>query len=184
MKILKIVLLAVFIPTVAFSMADSQPPVYGIPTLYGEYEVSADDVRRASNMYGDAPISRPAPVRAGTTQKVAAAKHPVKSKKVAPKKKKKVKTKPVIKQAAVSSSVEKEKLPEPVVVAVVPAPVDTKSEPVPSPVATAIAEHAADKIDIESFCTHVRPQGNANLPDGIILMPGRPDLMSCVDSQN
>ncbi len=183
MKMLKFILLAIFIPSLAFSMADSQPPVYGIPTLYGEYEISGDDVRRASNMYGVAPVSRPAPVRVGTAQKSHAAKHPVKPKKVTPKKKK-AKQKPVIKQLESVKLVEKEQLPEPVVVAVVPVPVETKSEPVPSPVANVIAEHAADKIDVESFCIHNRPQGNANLPDGIILMPGRPDLMSCVGSQN
>lgn len=183
MKMLKFILLAVFIPNMAFSMADSQPPVYGIPTLYGEYEISGDDVRRVSNMYGDAPVSRPRPVRAGTVQKTPAAKHPVKSKKVGSKKKK-VKQKPVIKQMESVKLVEKEQLPEMVVVAVAPVPVETKSEPVPLPVANAIAERAADKIDIESFCVHNRPQGNANLPDGIIMMPGRPDLMSCVGGQN
>lgn len=187
MKMLKFVLLAIFIPTLAFSMADSQPPVYGIPTLYGEYEVSSDDVRRASNMYGDVALSRPAPVRAGKTQNVAAAKHPVKAKKVAPKKKKAKKAAPV-KQAVVSKKIDSVvPTPDLVVVSVENAPVDTNvvpSEPVASQHAVDIAARVADKIDIESFCTQVKPQGRGNLPDGIIMMPGRPDLMSCVGSQN
>ncbi len=67
-----------FITANVFAMADRTPPVYGVPTLYGEYEVSSDDTHRAAKMYGDAP--HPAAIRAGAVKNTPVAKHPVKAK--------------------------------------------------------------------------------------------------------
>lgn len=176
---------ACFLVMNAFAMADKTPPVYGVPTLYGEYEISPDDTRRASDMYG-ASSKRAAPIRAGAAKNANVAKHPVKAKKVAPKKKKaKVKKKSVTKTSVLkeqSESVIDTKTPEMVIVSVEPAPVETKSVPVASRAAVDIAAVAANKKDTESFCTQIKHQGRGNLPDGIIMMPGRPDLMSCVSN--
>ena len=177
---------ACFLVTNAFAMADKTPPVYGVPTLYGEYEISPYDTKRASDMYGVG-ASRVTPIRAGVAKNANIAKHPVKAKKVAPKKKK-VKNKSVAKQAVVTEKKEtviNKKVPELKVVSVEPTPVDTVAVavvPVPSQDALDIATQAANKKDTESFCTQIKHQGRGNLPDGIIMMPGRPDLMSCVSN--
>lgn len=173
-------------------MADSTPPVYGVPTLYGEYEISSDDTRRASDMYGKY-SKHPAAIRAGAIKNTAAAKHPVKAKKAVAKKKTVKKSK----KAAVKKSVKTASVPakaatlpkrddniEKVSVVQkddkkVPANV---AKPVASRDAVDIAAHAANKYDTESFCTQKKYQGSGNLPDGIIMMPGRPDLMSCVSN--
>lgn len=178
-----------FCATNVFAMADSTPPVYGVPTLYGEYEISSDDTRRASNMYGNIQ-KHPAAIRAGVIKNTPTAKHPVKAKKAAPKKKKAKKKQVPAKTSVVaqqSESVIDKNVPEMVVVSVAPAPVDTKAVvavPRPSQDAIDIAVHAANKTDTESFCTQIKRQGKGNLPDGIIMMPGRPDLMSCVSNNS
>lgn len=171
----------------AFAMADRTPPVYGVPTLYGEYEVSSDDTRRASKMYGNVP-SHPVAIRAGAIKNTPAAKHPIKAKKTkAVQKKKSVKkSKSVSAQKATKVAkqlpmpkqteiIEEVAAPEKVVEK---APV-TPTAPVASRVAIDIASSVATKVDVDSFCTQVKTQGKGNLPDGIIMMPGRPDLMSC-----
>ena len=168
-----------------FAMADRTPPVYGVPTLYGEYEVSIDDTVRASKMYGDVP--RPAAIRAGTIKNTPVAKHPVKAKKTIAKKKavkksKNTSVKKVTKAAKKISVPENNESVTDVSVAmkeVDKTPVAAQYVPVASQDAVDIAARAANKVDIESFCTQKKPQGRGNLPDGIIMMPGRPDLMSC-----
>lgn len=184
MKIIYFVFVAFFITANAFAMADRTPPVYGVPILYGEYEVSGDDAARASKMYGATP--RPGVIRAGAIKNTPAAKHPVKAKKTAAKKKtaKKSKTAPV-KQVKVAKELPVPKQTESIKeTPVTPkdvdkAPVVAQHVPVASPEAVDIAARAANRVDIESFCTQKKPQGRGNLPDGIIMMPGRPDLMSC-----
>lgn len=171
------------LPTGALAMADTSAPVYGRPTLYGEYEISAGDARRAAAMYGMVP-------------KNAAEKMPVKPKKVMPKKsvkKKKVrsaaKAKQTLKEAAVQKTepevivVPPRAVPEKAPAEVVKEPLPEKKAPMPSAEALAIAGAAAtpDAPSIESFCTRrgtlQKDAGNS----GLILMPGRPDLMSCSD---
>lgn len=179
-----------FVSVNAYAMADRTPPVYGVPTLYGEYEISVDDARRVSELYGNAP-AHPAAIRSGIIKNTPAAKHPVKAKKTAAKKK--IPKKSVVSVAKKSVKVAKKtpKVDEVVVatpktteiietvkdvdaVPVVPA------APVASQDAVDIAARVAHRVDVDSFCTQKKPQGRGNLPDGIIMMPGRPDLMSCV----
>ncbi len=173
-------------------MADSTPPVYGVPTLYGEYEISADDTRRAADMYGKY-SKRPAAIRAGAVKNTPAAKHPVKAKKAAAKKKavkksKKVAMKKSVKAASVPAKVATLPKQDDNIEKVSVVQKDDKkvpahvAKPVASQDAVDIAAHASHKFDTESFCTQIKYQGRGNLPDGIIMMPGRPDLMSCVSN--
>jgi len=194
MKIIYCLFAAFFVVTHAFAMADSTPPVYGVPTLYGEYEISADDTRRASDMYGKY-NKHPAAIRAGAIKNTAAAKHPVKAKKTLAKKKTIKKSK----KAAIQKSEKVAKKSTQKIIAVAPKPTEdvekvsvvktddkkapvTVSTPVVSQDAVDIAARAGFKYDTESFCTQIKHQGQGNLPDGIIMMPGRPDLMSCVSN--
>lgn len=197
-EIVYVLFMGCFLVTNAFAMADNTPPVYGVPTLYGEYEILPDDMQRASEMYGTN-TPHVAPIRATSTKQANAAKQPTKAKKAAPKKskkavakKKKTNKKPSVKKSAVVTekveSVANDKHVAPAdVVTVVPvdaAPVVPVASAGPSRLAIDIATHAADKVDIESFCIQTKHQGHGNLPDGIIMMPGRPDLMSCVSNNN
>lgn len=172
-----IVMIGCALPVAAFAMADRTPPVYGRPTLYGEYEISSGDTRRAAVLYGAVP-------------KNAAEKMPVKAKKVMPKKS--VKKKKTQKKSSSTKPME----PMPIVIApaapddviVVPAraaapiaePHEQKKAPIPSPDAVAIAGAVTDDTPgLESFCTRRGKLRKGARPDGVILMPGRPDLMSC-----
>lgn len=186
MRRLLMMIFVFLMPSVVFAMADvARAPVYGVPTLYGEYEVTADDVRRANEMYGDAPRAQPVQVEAPI--KKAAAKHPVKAKKVKKKSAKKIKAPRAAKSAEKAEVKEEVKVETPEIVpekvevkldAEVPAP--KVIEPVkPSAEATSIAAAAANTIDIDSFCVWRKKVYQGPLPDGLILMPGRPDLMSC-----
>lgn len=174
------------LPMASMAMADRTAPVYGRPTLYGEYEISSGDTRRAAVLYG-------------VTPKNAAAKMPVKPKKVMPKKS--VKKKKTPKKVAPKKQVE----PMPIETAaqivaddviVVPpreitpdvsahvAELPAKKLPEPSAEAVAIADAAKDSVpNLESFCTRRGIFGKGKQPDGIVLMPGRPDLMSCSDKE-
>lgn len=179
------------IPVAAIAMADRSAPVYGRPTLYGEYEISASDARRAAAMYGVLP-------------KNVAEKMPVKPKKVIAKKsvkKKKARSASPVKKAKVMPDMLKPAedviVVPPRVVDVVPNEPDSskitvaqaaeavseKKAPAPSAEALAIAGAATVPVapSIESFCTRRGVVRKGSLPDGIVLMPGRPDLMSCSD---
>lgn len=218
-------IISVIMPMAVFAMADYTPPVYGRPTLYGEYEITKSDVVRAGNMYGNAPRA----INAGNGTKNAAAKHPVKPKKAKPKARKssaragrKVPT-PVRTltaagtPAAVGTStavgtptavkpkpavIVKEGDKESVQVLVDAAPekkidapqaeqkiAPTESTSAPTQAATTKTnipgEYAADikgalsnKYDVSSYCVPIS-EGDGKIPDGFVLMPGRPDLMSC-----
>lgn len=195
--IIRIVFSYVFValPCAAYAMADRTPPVYGRPTLYGEYEISGDDVRRARAMYGDVPI-HVQPIRTSLATKQPAAKHPVKAKSVAPKKKAKKKVVPQKKAAAPAAAdiiIVPAKVAE--VPAAVPPQVETAPEPMPEvvvapkpvPRADEKAENIAGalsyKLNADSYCTQRATPHSGNLPDGYILMQGRPDLMSCRDEK-
>jgi len=182
------IILTVFLllPVVAFAMGNTRTPVYGRPTLYGEYEISAADTRHAAAMYGAVPQNP-------------AAKMPVKVKKVASKnsikKKKKTAVKAEAKKKAPMRAVKKVAAPvmvkkaeeQKVEIAVkepapVVEPVPAHAPAAPSPVAVSIAASAAGAPhDIDAFCTQRGGRGAGRLPDGFVLMPGRPDLMSCRD---
>lgn len=188
-----VVMILCLLPVASMAMADRTAPVYGRPTLYGEYEMGAPDTGRAAVLYGAVP-------------KNAAAKMPVKDKKVISKKsaeKKKTakkaamkkatvkktaakKAKPVSRIAAEKVHIEKKKaepvkMPEPVVEVKEEAlVVAEKKMPTPSVEAVAIASAAVSEVpSIDTFCTQRGVQRKGNLPDGVVLMPGRPDLMSC-----
>jgi len=175
-------------------MADYEnPPIYGRPTLYGEYELSADDVRRARSMYGDAP-HRAAPIVASATRGNPQAKHPVRPKATA-----RGATKKKVQKKSPGKPIKKVQEEKPQDIIVVPqriaeppvnevkkpdtAPVVTVTRPNPQPDKTAvgIADKLGNKLDVESYCTTRRAPYSGPLPDGIILMPGRTDLMSCVE---
>lgn len=200
-----VIFIFILVPiSVVYAMADGRVPVYGVPTLYGEYEITGDDINRANKIYGTPPsVARPAPIR--THQNIAQpqAKHPVKSKGAA-KKKKSVVHKKAAKSASLRAA-ENKSAPDIIIVPprVVMAPTlipaeraarirdnvaDTTRAPSPSsvsvstnpsPYAENIAGALSYKYDIESYCVQRRPLHTGKLPDGIVLMPGRPDLMSC-----
>lgn len=195
MKRVILFLFLIIVPMSVRAMADYEKPVYGRPTLYGEYELTSADVLRARTMYGDA-SRRATPIRdAAPVKKKAAAKHPVKPKAAARGAKKIAQQKASKKPAKTG---EKAIVPEDKIVVVenVPAPVQVAAEDSPAVVtakktprvapvadksATSIAGQLQYKLDTDSYCTsHGRGTGD-NLPAGIILMPGRPDLMSCVE---
>ncbi len=194
MKRIILYLFVVLLPTVCFSMADYEnPPVYGRPTLYGEYELSADDVRRARSMYGDAP-QRAAPIVAPAARAKPQAKHPIRPKATARgATKKKVhekapvkKVEKVKKEKPQDIQVATEKITEPSVKVVKDAdiaPVVAAPRPAPQAdkSAVGIADKLGYKLDVESYCTIRRAPYSGPLPDGIILMPGRTDLMSCIE---
>lgn len=178
--------LMVCAPIGAFAMADRTPPVYGRPTLYGEYELTRDDVARAAGMYGDVPH---AVVVAGPAQDKVA-KQPVKSKKAAARKSAKKHAKKTAGARAAKSKpkvvIKEEKKAEEVQIAPMPAvepfaPV-VQAEPqtnIPDEYAASIKGALANKYDVASYCVPRDIKITGKLPDGYILMPGRPDLMSC-----
>jgi len=159
------------------AMADGRAPVYGRPTLYGEYEINAADVSRAGKMYGDVP--RVASIRAPKSRRANVAKHPVRpkgaiakksSKKVIRSSHKKDKVRANKKQVVTAPDVAL--MPAPPIIAV------PKRAPVASPDALAIAD-ALKTPDIDSFCVTHDTSNTGRVPDGFVLMPGRPDLVSC-----
>lgn len=185
------------VPNVAMSMADYERPVYGRPTLYGEYELTDADVSRARGMYGDASL-RAAPIRAGGPTKNAAAKHPVKSKHVARAARKKTIKKQPKKPANTGKSTQQKNdtiiVPEKLMPIVDSTPMprpesDANKTPMPKPVpapvaavhATNIAGQLQYKLDTDAYCTARGHAPRGTMPDGFILMQGRPDLMSCVE---
>lgn len=196
MKRVILFLFLVAAPVAANAMADYEKPVYGRPTMYGEYELTAADVSRARAMYGDAP-HRAAPIRDATPVKnKAAAKHPVKPKATARGAKKKavqkVSKKPAKTGEKATPPVDKIVVPEKAVEVPPQAPAEVApviaapaAAPRPAPVAdesaTSIAGQLQYKLDVDSYCTSRGRGAGGNLPDGIILMPGRPDLMSCME---
>lgn len=171
-----VVVIGCMLPAAAMAMADTATPVYGRPTLYGEYETTSADRRRAAAIYGAVPQN-------------AAEKMPVKAKKPVSKnalKKKKAQNRAAKKQKPVPKVVQKPDVEDVIVVPphdIVPTENVEKKPIVPSDTAVAIAAVAGvpDAPSIESFCTQRRSLHRGELPDGIILMPGRPDLMSCSD---
>jgi len=170
----------VFVTGACMAMADTTPPVYGRPTLYGEYEVSASDTARAAKLYGDMPRAAAA-IRASEPGK-AAAKRPVKPKKALAKKGKK-KAVPA-RTAAADKKVSETQTPKILPPTEIPVQhnVVVKPRPAsPSPEAVAIAAAAESRFDVDSYCTRRGPYVRGKMPDGFILMPGRPDMMSCVD---
>lgn len=191
------------VPTAAWAMADATPPVYGIPTLYGEYEIGADEMERIRGMYGDAPARRAAPIKATDARHANAAKQPVMAKKTAPKKKTKQSPKAKKKSAERSAAVVQQVAPaapkanpaQPPVLKVevvadtLPPPPTAIAEPsktAPAPKAPQPDAHAAGiadalgrRMDADSYCTIRARAPSGAMPDGFVLMPGRPDLMSC-----
>lgn len=179
-----VVALFVVVPAVAMAMADSTPPVYGRPTLYGEYEMDSARMSRAAKFYGDAPRIAAIPAKNAAP----AAKRPVKAKPAVPKqvKKKKAAKKKVTQPKAAAArsadevqvSVSAMHIEKTESVSVQPA----KKIYMPAPSAVAIAgaaKQGREFRDVDSFCTRrAAPSRKSSMP-GIVLMPGRPDLMSC-----
>lgn len=197
MKRVILFLFLIAVPMSVRAMADYEKPVYGRPTLYGEYELTSADVLRARTMYGDA-SRRAAPIRdMAPVKKKAAAKHPIKpkaaargAKKSAQQKTSKKPAKPgnkiTVAQDAQDKIVVAKNVPSPVQVAAEDSPVAAaektpRAAPVADKSATSIAGQLQYKLDTDSYCTSRGRGTGDNLPDGIILMPGRPDLMSCVE---
>lgn len=175
--------------------------VYGKPALYGEDSGAGGVTSQPSNalMYGDPsgiqakhlygePVNtvkhKPAPVRtAAPVAKSGKPKPVVKAKAVKPKPVEKpvvavkstdVKEKPV----AVAPVADKVDVPAPVV-----EPVVVKEKPVQkphNPGVDVITTTLQTAVDIDSFCEQINPPVKGPLPKGLVLMPGRPDRMSCV----
>lgn len=174
--------------------------VYGKPSMYGENTGGVADQSSNAQMYGDPsgilakhlygePVNdsvkpKPAPVR--TAAPVATSGKPKPVTKAKP-----VKPKPVVKPA-VAVKVTEEKV-KPVAVAPVEKKIDApvpseqpiiakeKAVPKPrNPGVDVIASTLQTAIDIDSFCEQINPPVKGPLPAGLVLMPGRPDRMSCV----
>ncbi len=205
MKKLFLFYILIAAPCELFAMADYDTPVYGRPTLYGEYEISADDVRCAGDMYGSG-SSRVKPVRiTAPVAKTPAAKHPIKPQGAVKKKSKSniKKEKGGAKKSGDKKIVAPEKAAvadnAPVMVAntVPDTEIKEKTEktqahlpvipdadmPAVNENAKNIADAALMRIDIDSYCTQRGSFSGGNFPAGIIVMPGRPDLMSCGDKK-
>lgn len=176
----------VILPVGAYAMAGRSAPVYGRPTLYGEYEISSGDTRRAAVLYGAVPAERGAAVKMPVKTKTPIPKKQAKKKKTVKKvrtaaqqnKAVPVQTKKVVSDANVGDIVTKKAITPPQEEVVSPKVDAPKQVPAPSSDAVAIAG-AAVVPDADAFCTRRGRVGSGKLPDGIILMPGRPDLMSC-----
>ena len=183
MKKIFVLLLFVTAPVSVFAMRDAAPPVYGRPTLYGEYEINAEDVARASHLYGDAP--RTASIRViPNAKKVAVAKHPVKAKKAKSKKMpvKKKMAKPKSDSVVAVGPIVPD-APQPKETPAVKKEVHIAPPPaVPSGDAVSIAGAVRANLDESSYCVR-RAKHGRGVPDGFVLMPGRPDLMSCVSHE-
>ncbi len=156
--------------------------LYGVPSMYGEYEeiVVENPVAKYSGMYGkyatdsDVEKIKPTPIRAAAPKpKAGDAKHPVLAKKVM-KKPVKLSETPVIQPDQKQSE-----MPAPIVVKPT-----IKPEPQPAeaaPQAKDIADSLNNKpFDVDQYCTKINPPVLGPLPPGLVLMPGRPDQMSCV----
>ena len=175
------------VPIAGFAMADRTAPVYGRPTLYGEYEISAADARVAAKLYGATP--RNSGVKMPVKTKTAIPKKSVKKKKAPKKTSVKEKPKAEAPRAATPDVIVvpprdgAQSAPKTDVVA--PAvPDKAPSVPVPaapSKDALAIAASARAVRHENSYCTQRGKRSTGRIPDGFVLMPGRPDLMSCSD---
>lgn len=62
----------------------------------------------------------------------------------------------------------------------VPVPAQHLGPIVPTPLAQNIAKSLTDSVDVDSYCGQINSPVKGPLPRGIVLMPGRTDLMSCV----
>ena len=83
-KIIAVAFFVGVVPMLAFAMRDAQPPLYGHPTLYSEYENIKDDASPMATVAGTRKSSiRVIPVG----KKAAIAKHPVNAKAAKPKQK-------------------------------------------------------------------------------------------------
>ncbi|MDR0741363.1 MAG: hypothetical protein LBF28_01155 [Rickettsiales bacterium] len=143
--------------------------LYGAPRIYGEFEINAENMAAIARLYGKYDNSKPAmrikpePTRAkkSNVKKAAKAKYAAKPKP----------------RAAVATKFAPESEPavgsRPVAEAVVHVAPDEKAQ--------SIADSLNEKIVTEeSYCTQINPPVKGPLPKGLILMPGRPDLICCV----
>ncbi|MDR0726749.1 MAG: hypothetical protein LBF37_01665 [Rickettsiales bacterium] len=179
--------------------------LYGAPKMYGEFEVGADGIitRSSRSMYGSPDgatdyskmYGKYDPSQSGVKAKP----QPVRVAAPAPKKsnaKELAKPKPVVKPkhtakpiapvvAKPEPKVEQTPPPAPVIPVIEePKPV-VKAHPAPKPVPAVPAQNIAKSLNEkivteESYCTEINPAVKGQLPKGIVLMTGRPDLMSCV----
>ena len=192
-----------FMPCLANATIDVDAHMYGTPPMYGEYEITADDVKRASKFYGDIPASAPRPIAAparpgGVNANAPIAKQPVRTKtshraarpavkKNAVKKSvANVASRPVAPVNNTTSAAPQNNTPKQLVVpfrlgrpanAVAP----RAATPQPNIHAANIANNAG-RVDADEYCTS-RGVTSETAPDGYVLMPGRPDLMSCRDKK-
>lgn len=157
--------------------------LYGAPKMYGEYEAGAGNTAPAaaidySRMYGKYDPSQPGVKPKPQVIRAAA---PVPKKSNA---KEAAKPKPVAKPAPVVKPAPPKVEPQPVQAPPPPPPPVVKApapKPVPDEKANNIAKSLNEKIVTEeSYCTQINPPVLGQLPKGIVLMPGRTDLMSCV----
>lgn len=167
--------------------------IYGSPKMYGEFEGDVQkNIDDPSKLYGKYDPSQPGVKVASAPQpKVAKPKpkaqpkveakrppEPVKPKLVpvapAPKPEPQPKPTPVPALQPATQPIEKPKV-EPV-----PAPKPVMKPAVPDKNAQNIAKTLNSTVDVDSYCTSINPPVKGPLPKGIVLMPGRTDMMSCV----
>lgn len=173
------VVMCIFMPTYLFAMADNGPYVYGRPTLYGEYEITSDRARQSAAMYG--PQTQPRPIAVDVSavgekrsQRPPKARRHASAKKSA---KKNVKT-PQVPQEKEKASVTDVIVVPPRVVVV---PKDNpKTDHRAREYAAAIVR-ALDWRDVDSFCEKRGLKPGIHPRGGVVIMPGRPDLMSCIE---
>ena len=181
--------------TAAATSVPDYSGLYGAPKMYGEYEGGGTARAGYGSMYGApgfdarnlygkydptvvaAPVakSKPAPIRAAAPVPVAGkTKQPVKAAPVKPK------AKPAVKLAPVPKLEEPKRI-EPI--ECTPPPPVAKPEPkqvTPDPKAKNIVSSLNNNFNIDSYCQQINPPIMGPLPKGLVLMPGRTDLMSCV----
>ena len=171
-------------------MSKNAAAMYGAPGLYGEFNdddtvvVNSKDYRAMYGVYDESEQKVVTPEPKPEPAKVAAAPKPKPVAKPVPKPKKEVVTKPVVaKKPATPKPVSEPtpvSVPTPPVVIPVTEPLVVKPKPLPDPNAKNIARTLNTRVDVDSYCTQINPPILGPLPPGLVLMPGRTDLMSCV----
>ncbi|MDE6570731.1 MAG: hypothetical protein K2L95_00725 [Alphaproteobacteria bacterium] len=201
-RIIRFFVLTLVVVMPAWGAGRDVHALYGAPQMYGEYETPMPTRATLMQMYGTPPAS-PRPMMAPIVTAPGGDRRPARPPRVAPKQAAKKKTAAAQKPQVKKPALVKKQMPaaQPVasapdvhaIVVVADAPVVAPDDvptravtsrrriPVGPKYARGIARHVRNAVDVDAFCEKIRPRPRGPLPDGLILMPGRPDLMCCVE---
>lgn len=202
LRMVRIFMAVCVIAMPAFGGGRDVHDLYGAPAMYGEPERDMPTRDTLLKMYGTPPAARARPISAPIVTSPGGDRRPARPPRAAPKQMAKKKTSTAQKPQVKKPALVKKQVPAPqpvasapdvhAIVVVADAPVVAPDD-VPTRVATprpripvgpkyarGIARHVRNGVDVDAFCEKIRPRPRGPLPDGLILMPGRPDLMCCV----